>query len=78
MKLWKGVVMKFDVELWQVILLFIMVIGFICNKLFGHESRITKTETSNAYIIHSLDELRKIAENTNNIIRSHVGGKGCD
>ena len=68
--------MTFQVELWQVILLFITVIGFICNKLFGHESRITKAETSNAYIIHSLDELRKIAENTNNIIRAHVGGKG--
>jgi len=70
--------MKFDVELWQVILLFIMVIGFICNKLFGYESRITKTEISNAYIIHSLDEIRKIAEQTNNIIRSHVGQRVDD
>ncbi len=67
--------MKFEVELWQVILLFIMVIGYIINKIFGHESRITKAETSNAYIIHSLDEIRKLAECTNNIIRTHVGGK---
>lgn len=70
--------MKFEIELWQVILLFVMIIGYICNKLFGYESRITKIETSNAYIIHSLDEIRKIAEQTNNIIRSHVGQRADD
>ena len=70
--------MKFEVELWQVILLFVMVIGYICNKLFRHESRITKTETSNSYIIHSLDELKKLSENTNNIIRAHVGQRVDD
>ena len=78
MKLRKGIIMKFEVELWQVILLFIMVIGYICNKLFGHESRITKTETSNSYIIHSLDELKKLSESTNNIIRAHVGQRADD
>jgi hypothetical protein len=62
----------FRVELWQVILLFVAVIAFLVSSIIGHESRITKVETSTAYIITALDDLKTTAKENNNLIRQHM------
>lgn len=62
----------FEVQLWQVILLFIAVVGFLVSAIIGHESRITKVETSNAYIVKTLDELKETAKDTNELMRKHI------
>lgn len=62
----------FKVELWQVILVFLAVIGFVVVQIIGHESRITKVETSSAYIIKSLDDLKVTAKENNSLIRQHM------
>ena len=64
--------MTFQVELWQVILLFIAVIAFVITCIIKHESRLTKVETSSDYIIKSLDELKKTAKETANFLRQHI------
>lgn len=63
------------VQWWQVILIFIAVVGFIFSWLLGHETRLTKVESSTDYIVKSLDELKVTAADTNNAVRALERGK---
>lgn len=58
------------VQWWQVILIFIAVTGFVFSWLLGHETRLTKVESSTEYIVKSLDELKVTATDTNNAVRA--------
>lgn len=64
--------MTFQVELWQVILLFITIIAFVVSKMFIHENRITKVETSSDYIIHSLDEIKQTIKENCDLLKKHI------
>ena len=70
--------MTFQVELWQVILLFIAVVGYLLNTQFIHENRITKIETSSAYIINSLDEIKETIKENCTLIKNHILGEDKD
>lgn len=63
------------VQWWQVILIFIAVVGFVFSWLLGHETRLTKVESSTDYIVKSLDELKVTANDTNNAVRALERGK---
>lgn len=65
-------VSMFRVELWQIVLIFIAVIAFVIMQIIGHESRITKVETSTQYIISALDDLKTTTKENNNLIRQHM------
>ena len=64
--------MTFQVELWQIILLFIGVVTFVINKQFSHENRITKIETNSAYIINSLDEIKTTIKEHCRLLENHI------
>lgn len=70
--------MTFQVELWQVILLFITVISFVISKMFTHENRLTKVETSSDYIIHSLDEIKQTIKENCDLLKKHIIGEKYD
>lgn len=70
--------MTFQVELWHVILLFIAVVGYLLNTQFIHENRITKIETSSAYIINSLDEIKETIKENCTLIKNHILGEDKD
>lgn len=70
--------MIFQVELWHVILLFIAVVGYLLNTQFTHENRITKIETSSAYIINSLDEIKETIKENCALIKNHILGEDKD
>lgn len=70
--------MTFQVELWHVILLFIAVVGYLLNTQFIHENRITKIETSSAYIINSLDEIKEAIKENCTLIKNHILGEDKD
>lgn len=70
--------MIFQVELWHVILLFIAVVGYLLNTQFTHENRITKIETSSAYIINSLDEIKDTIKENCALIKNHILGDDKD
>jgi len=64
-----------NVQWWQVLLIFIAVIGFTFSWLLGHETRLTKVESSTEYMIKSLDELKVTAKDTNQAVRSLESNK---
>lgn len=64
--------MTFQVELWQVILLFIAVIGFIFSWIIRHETRITKVETICDTMRKALDEIKKDGKETLLLLRKHI------
>ena len=64
--------MTFQVELWQVILLFIAVIGFIFTWIIRHETRITKVETICGATREALDEIKKDGKETLVLLRKHI------
>lgn len=70
--------MIFQVELWHIILLFIAVVGYLLNTQFTHENRITKIETSSAYIINSLDEIKQTIKENCALIKNHILGEDKD
>lgn len=59
-----------NVQWWQVILIFVAVVGFVFSWLLGHETRLTKVESSTEYIVKSLDELKATANDTNQSVRA--------
>jgi hypothetical protein len=59
-----------NVQWWQVILIVIAIVGVGFSWLLGHETRITKVESSTEYIVKSLDELKVTAADTNNAVRA--------
>lgn len=54
------------VQWWQVILIFIAVTGFVFSWLLGHETRLTKVESSTEYIVKSVDEIKCTLKDMNN------------
>ena len=66
--------MKFEVELWQIILLFIAVVGYIITNIIKHESRLTKIETSSEYIVRTLDEIKTTIKENCDLLKRHILG----
>lgn len=57
------------VKWWWVLGTFILIFGFFFTAILNHENRITKQETSTAYIVKSIDELKVVAKENNDLIR---------
>jgi len=64
------------VQWWQVILLFIAALSFIFVTLISHESRITKTETSQEYIAKSIEEIKVTTNAINQKLGQHMENNG--
>lgn len=60
------------VQWWQVMLIFIAVIGALSSILLSHAERITRVETMSTNIEKSLGELKMISQDTNALLHNHI------
>lgn len=61
-----------NVKWWQVIGLFVAAMSFVFLTLIAHESRITKTETSQDYIVKAIERIDKNTESINEKLTQHM------
>jgi hypothetical protein len=61
------------VHWWGIIVLIAVIFAFFFNTLLSHGERISKIETSTEYIVKSLDNLMKTAQDSNQMIHKHMG-----
>jgi len=60
------------VEWWQVVLVFVAIIGYMFNLLYVHNQRLTIMETSQKGVESSLTRIETLAQDTNTSMHKHI------